>query len=132
MVSEVTLLYHLNTQPQCPVFKCIRYSVSVIQMVTVFFSRQLTGYTNTYTRHSMAQLNFVRRFEMSHVLKGHSGCVNSIHFNDGGSLLASGSDDLKIFIWDWEKRKKAYSFKSGHTQNVFQSKFLPFSGTAAS
>ena len=76
----------------------------------------------------MAQLDLVRRFELSHKLKGHDGCVNSIHFNEGGNLLASGSDDLKIFIWDWEKKKKAYSFKSGHTQNVFQSKFLPFTG----
>jgi WD repeat-containing protein 42A len=79
----------------------------------------------------MAQLDLVRRFELSHKLKGHDGCVNSIHFNEGGNLLASGSDDLKIFIWEWEKKRKAYSFKSGHTQNVFQSKFIPFTGQAS-
>jgi WD repeat-containing protein 42A len=97
--------------------------------------RQLSGQPISYIHQSMAQLDLVRRFELSHKLKGHDGCVNSIHFNEGGNLLASGSDDLKIFIWDWEKKRKAYSFKSGHTQNVFQSRsrpvFIPFTGQAS-
>ena len=50
------------------------------------------------------------------------------HFNETGSRLASGSDDLEIIVWDWQKGKKVLSFKSGHTSNVFQSKFLPLSG----
>ena len=50
------------------------------------------------------------------------------HFNEAGSRLASGSDDLEIIVWDWQKAKKELSFKSGHTSNVFQSKFLPHSG----
>ena len=50
------------------------------------------------------------------------------HFNETGSRLASGSDDLEIIVWDWQKAKKELSFKSGHTSNVFQSKFLPHSG----
>ena len=50
------------------------------------------------------------------------------HFNETGSRLASGSDDLEIIVWDWQKAKKELSFKSGHTSNVFQSKFLPYSG----
>lgn len=99
-----------------------------INVFELMFSRQLSGQPISYIHQSMAQLDLVRRFELSHKLKGHDGCVNSIHFNEGGNLLASGSDDLKIFIWDWEKKKKAYSFKSGHTQNVFQSKFIPFTG----
>ena len=50
------------------------------------------------------------------------------HFNESGSKLASGSDDLDIFVWDWLRGKKLLSFHSGHTSNVFQSKFLPLTG----
>ena len=50
------------------------------------------------------------------------------HFNETGSKLASGSDDQMIFVWDWLRGKKLLSFQSGHTSNVFQSKFLPLTG----
>ena len=101
--------------------------VNMLLLVLTHFS-QLSGRAPPFIRQTTAQLDLVRRFELSHKLKGHEGCVNSINFNDAGSLLASGSDDLKIFIWDWQRRRKAYSFKSGHNQNVFQSKFLPYTG----
>jgi len=39
-----------------------------------------------------------------------------------GDLLASGSDDLDIVIWDWAKGKKKIAYESGHTSNVFQVK----------
>ena len=73
-------------------------------------------------------LDLVQRFELAYKLEGHSGCVNAIHFNETGNRLASGSDDLDIYVWDWQTGKKQLSFKSGHTANVFQSKFLPLSG----
>lgn len=69
-----------------------------------------------------------RRLELSYKLAYHEGCVNSLHFNPSGSLLASGSDDLEIAVWHWERRRKAFSFHSGHRANVFQSKFLYFTG----
>ena len=50
------------------------------------------------------------------------------HFNDSGSKLASGSDDLEVIVWDWMRGKKICSFPTGHTSNVFQSKFLPLTG----
>lgn len=72
--------------------------------------------------------SLVERFELSYELSGHMGCVNALDFNETGTRLASGSDDLDIFIWDWEKRRPAFSFNSGHRANVFQSKFLLFAG----
>ncbi|XP_073495495.1 DDB1- and CUL4-associated factor 8 [Phyllobates terribilis] len=71
---------------------------------------------------------FVQRFRLLHGLEGHLGCVNTLHFNQQGSWLASGSDDLKVVVWDWVKRKPVLEFESGHKSNVFQAKFLPNSG----
>ncbi|XP_059095923.1 DDB1- and CUL4-associated factor 8-like isoform X1 [Tigriopus californicus] len=72
--------------------------------------------------------SLVERFELSYELSGHMGCVNALDFNETGTRLASGSDDLDVFIWDWERRRPAFSFNSGHRANVFQSKFLLFAG----
>uniref|UniRef100_A0A8C5MPW6 DDB1- and CUL4-associated factor 8 n=1 Tax=Leptobrachium leishanense TaxID=445787 RepID=A0A8C5MPW6_9ANUR len=71
---------------------------------------------------------FVQRFHLLHGLDGHSGCVNTLHFNQRGTWLASGSDDLKVVVWDWVRRKPVLEFESGHKSNVFQAKFLPNSG----
>ena len=42
--------------------------------------------------------------------------------------MASGSDDLDVIVWDWQRRRKALSYNSGHSANIFQAKFLPFTG----
>ena len=34
--------------------------------------------------------------------------------------IASGSDDLSVIIWDWEKEKNLLAFNTGHKANVFQ------------
>ncbi|XP_027765915.1 DDB1- and CUL4-associated factor 8 [Empidonax traillii] len=71
---------------------------------------------------------FVQRFRLQHGLEGHTGCVNTLHFNQRGTRLASGSDDLKVLVWDWLRRRPVLQFDSGHKSNVFQAKFLPNSG----
>lgn len=71
---------------------------------------------------------FVQRFRLLHGLDGHLGCVNTLHFNQRGTWLASGSDDLKVVVWDWVRKKPVLEFESGHKSNVFQAKFLPNSG----
>lgn len=90
--------------------------------------RQNTLLPQTFRSRRCGDLDLVQRFELAQKLEGHTGCVNAIHFNERGDRLASGSDDLDIYVWDWQKGKKQLSFKSGHTANVFQSKFLPLSG----
>ena len=37
-----------------------------------------------------------------------------------GTWLASGSDDLKVVVWDWVRRQPVLDFESGHKSNVFQ------------
>ncbi|XP_039174458.1 DDB1- and CUL4-associated factor 8 [Crotalus tigris] len=71
---------------------------------------------------------FVQRFCLQYGLEGHGGCVNTLHFNQRGAWLASGSDDLKVVVWDWVRRRPVLQFESGHKSNVFQAKFLPNSG----
>lgn len=60
-------------------------------------------------------------------LDGHSGCVNTVHFNPSGDILISGSDDREIALWDWVAKSKQLSFASGHDDNVFQARIMPFS-----
>eukprot|EP00249_Psilotum_nudum_P011927 c23470_g1_i1 orf=149-1600(+) len=70
--------------------------------------------------------DLIQRLQLYSNLDGHDGCVNTVHFNPSGELLVSGSDDLEIIIWDWAARLKKYSFNSGHVNNVFQAKVMPF------
>lgn len=71
---------------------------------------------------------FVQRFRLQYGLEGHSGCVNSVHFNQRGTWLASSSDDLTVIVWDWVRQRAVMAFNTGHRNNVFQAKFLPNCG----
>jgi len=62
----------------------------------------------------------VQKLKLSKQLKGHKGCVNSLHFSKTGSLLVSGSDDCNICIWDWSKGKLVFQFQTPHERNIFQ------------
>ncbi|XP_047620117.1 DDB1- and CUL4-associated factor 8-like [Phacochoerus africanus] len=71
---------------------------------------------------------FVQRFQLQYGLEGHNGCVNTLHFNQRGTWLATSSDDLKVILWDWVRQQPVLVFESGHRNNVFQAKFLPNCG----
>ncbi|XP_023933984.2 DDB1- and CUL4-associated factor 8 isoform X2 [Bicyclus anynana] len=77
-----------------------------------------------FERKFYASLHAVYRMDKLHSLVKHRGCVNSINFHPEGRLLASGSDDTNVIIWDWAKRAALQTIKTGHKSNVFQSKFL--------
>ncbi|CAF1787323.1 protein ALTERED SEED GERMINATION 2 [Brassica napus] len=69
--------------------------------------------------------SLVRRLSQEQELEGHQGCVNAISWNSTGSLLVSGSDDLRVNIWDYSSRKLVHSVETGHTANIFCTKFVP-------
>lgn len=69
--------------------------------------------------------SLVDRLGLEAELEGHSGCVNCLEWNSKGNLLASGSDDLHIIIWDPFRRKKLHSILTGHHGNIFSAKFMP-------
>lgn len=89
--------------------------------------RQIGLSSNAWTNKVCASRAMVRRFRINWELKKHQGCVNALHFNQSGGLLASGSDDLKIMVWDWvdKTREPLVQYDSGHRNNVFQAKFMP-------
>jgi WD and tetratricopeptide repeat-containing protein 1 len=52
-------------------------------------------------------------------LEGHTGCVNRLAWNASGTLLASGSDDRCVRIWDYQTHKSLLNLPTGHRANIF-------------
>lgn len=84
--------------------------------------------SDLFQQRCYGSLHCVQRLELMYKLEKHEGCVNSLNFHPNGKLLASGSDDLSVVVWDWPTGKDLLSFDTKHRGNVFQSKFLPLSG----
>lgn len=91
-------------------------------------SREIGRESHQFVRRVCGARGLVQRLELQGRLERHTGCVNTLHFNPSGTRLASGSDDLRVVIWDWAVRRAELEFDSGHKSNVFQAKFLPHSG----
>ncbi|CAG9858644.1 unnamed protein product [Phyllotreta striolata] len=81
-----------------------------------------------FQKRCYGSLRNVHRLELMYKLEGHDGCVNSLNFHPQGHLLASGSDDLTVILWDWKIGKQLLKYNSKHRGNVFQTKFLNLSG----
>ncbi|KAK6130716.1 hypothetical protein DH2020_035533 [Rehmannia glutinosa] len=69
--------------------------------------------------------SLIRRLSMERELEGHRGCVNAIAWNSQGSMLISGSDDTQINVWSYSSRKLMHSIETGHSANIFCTKFIP-------
>lgn len=67
----------------------------------------------------------IKRLGLEHEFQGHHGCVNCLEWNDKGSLLASGSDDVQVILWDPFRKKNMATIRTGHQGNIFTVKFLP-------
>eukprot|EP00761_Pharyngomonas_kirbyi_P013561 gb/GECH01013590.1/.p1 GENE.gb/GECH01013590.1/~~gb/GECH01013590.1/.p1 ORF type:complete len:397 (+),score=113.05 gb/GECH01013590.1/:1-1191(+) len=68
-----------------------------------------------------------QRLERVCTLDEHGGCVNTVQWNDAGTLIVSGSDDCYLNIWDYGSRELLQNISTGHTGNIFCAKFLPLS-----
>ena len=77
-----------------------------------------------FIRKAMSGLNYVRKMKLTQSLSFHEGCVNALNFNRVGTMLASGSDDYQVCLWDWAKNCLVLNFDSGHKSNVFQVDYL--------
>lgn len=83
-------------------------------------AREIGKNSAQFARSVCGSRGLVQRLELQARLERHSGCVNTLHFNPSGTRLASGSDDLRVVIWDWARRRTVLEFDSGHKSNVFQ------------
>ncbi|XP_073845069.1 WD and tetratricopeptide repeats 1 [Musca autumnalis] len=68
---------------------------------------------------------FIQRLEQEGILKGHEGCVNCLEWSSDGRILASGSDDFQLILWNPFKQMKLRSIHTKHFGNMFSVKFLP-------
>ncbi len=83
-------------------------------------AREIGRDSHKFVRRVCGARGLVQRLELQGRLERHTGCVNTLHFNPSGTRLASGSDDLRVVIWDWARRTAELEFDSGHKSNVFQ------------
>lgn len=98
-----------------------------------FHDGNITDFVDTRTLHVRPDINhslqlhssFIRRLSLERELEAHQGCVNTIAWNSKGSLLVSGSDDTHVNLWSYQSRKLLHSIDTGHTGNIFCTKFVP-------
>ncbi|KAK3922684.1 DDB1- and CUL4-associated factor 6 [Frankliniella fusca] len=76
-------------------------------------------------RSSKGDLAILQRMGLIKNLAVHSGCVNTISWNETGVYLLSGSDDQHLIISDAFSHKVVEDFKTSHRANIFSAKFLP-------
>ena len=92
-------------------------------MKKLIFFQLLQNYE--FRRHHQVTQEFINRLGLEKQLSGHDGCVNCIQWSENGQFLASGSDDVRVIIWDPFNGKKVQSLTTGHTGNIFSVKFMP-------
>lgn len=70
-----------------------------------------------------------KNLHVSHLLRGHSGCVNSIEFNSAATMLVTASDDTNLNLYSTIDNKWSAIAPGGiptaHTRNIFNAVFLP-------
>lgn len=76
----------------------------------------------------------MERLQLENCFDEHNGCVNCLEWNKSGKLLASGSDDHSIIIYDpFVRSSKNHDhirqiINTDHEGNIFSLKFMPDSG----
>ncbi|XP_071923468.1 protein ALTERED SEED GERMINATION 2 isoform X1 [Coffea arabica] len=93
--------------------------------ITDLIDFRILGLRSDITHSLQVHSSMVRRLFLERELEGHRGCVNAVAWNSEGSLLISGSDDTQINIWSYSSRKLLHSIETGHSTNIFCTKFVP-------
>ena len=79
---------------------------------------------NRYHSQISCMKSLIERLGLDFELSGHAGCVNCLEWNNDGSILASGSDDFHVMLWDPFRRKKMTDIDTGHQGNIFSVKVV--------
>ena len=83
--------------------------------------------TVIHRRHVQSHPSFsLDKLKLVSSLRGHTGSVNRLAWDEDGSFLASCSDDLHVCIWSLENcARPVGSFQTSHTNNILGIKFMP-------
>ncbi|XP_043713111.1 protein ALTERED SEED GERMINATION 2 [Telopea speciosissima] len=87
--------------------------------------RRPINYSYDVNQRLQMHSSLIRRLSLEKELEGHQGCVNAVAWNSRGSLLISGSDDTRVNIWSYSTQKLLHSIDTGHSANIFCTKFVP-------
>ncbi|XP_023637754.1 DDB1- and CUL4-associated factor 8 isoform X2 [Capsella rubella] len=104
-----------------------RRNTEIADGFTELYNREIgSSHPSSVSHRISASEGIVKKLDLYGKLNGHEGCVNALEFNSAGDILVSGSDDRQIMLWNWLNGIKTLSYPSGHCENVFQTKFIPF------
>lgn len=98
-----------------------------------FCKQKESRYANhrkVFERNFYGSLNSVQRLELMAKLNEHFGCVNCLGFSKNGLYLLSGSDDLRVILWNWYNNKPLTMANTKHRKNIFQCKFYDETGSS--
>ena len=72
-------------------------------------------------RTAQSHASLVSRLSLDTELVGHRGCVNRLTWSEDGAVLASGSDDTDVYLWDYDRRAARHVFDTGEAHPALPS-----------
>jgi WD repeat-containing protein 42A len=92
----------------------------------VSLQREAAGYHTPaqFEHEQCTSAAHLHHLTITHKLKAHTGCVNSVAWTPDGRHILTGSDDQKIIIWDASTKAAKMRWDSKHYANVFSAKLL--------
>lgn len=102
-----------------------KYAHDSVGISKLLAERELRGNGHVIDTACQDHGSLVTRLACESVLDGHGGCVNHLRWNRNGSLLASGSDDHQVIVWDYSTRTQKEKIATGHAGNIFAVCFVP-------
>ncbi|XP_017492608.1 PREDICTED: DDB1- and CUL4-associated factor 6-like [Rhagoletis zephyria] len=81
--------------------------------------------TLNYIASTKDSLDYVQRLGLMSRLHVHSGCVNTVCWNNTGEFLLSGSDDQCVAITNPHNQEVLLKYKTAHRANIFSARFMP-------
>lgn len=107
-------------------FKVLNNSMSIFEDL---MNREISvrGFSDPLylQRNIVGSKYLIEKYELQSLLKGHTGCVNTVLFSEDGTRIFTGSDDTNVNIYLTETCKKIVTLPTIHTNNIFYARDLP-------